>query len=282
MYTIWRTRDIQRRFELLLSLDSSPCGLQDADTLFPGYFTSRRALQIPDLTLNVVALLLAIYLSIKLIKVYGANTFNRVGAPKAIIRIYKYFLAVFVSFQLAALLLISAICLWLDQMINPDNAMSVNTYHKNIYLALSIFTLAILIPWITTGWYAVRREWKRLMLAFLVAAAVVFTSWVLMLKSWSFAWTFVEWPFFGASIVAASLALMSTVGFGIVSYLHFDKGLAHYLYVEEVLAKSGFEPELFEKDVEKTPDNWRDIGLDDMPTYTLSFSGNESAKQDRK
>lgn len=57
--------------------------------------------------------------------------------------VQQYFLAVFVSFQLAALLLISAVCLWLDQMVNRDNAISGLTYHKTLYVALSIFTLAV-------------------------------------------------------------------------------------------------------------------------------------------
>ncbi|KAJ6576527.1 hypothetical protein DFH09DRAFT_1149585 [Mycena vulgaris] len=272
MYIIWRTGDVRSRFDTLLSSSDSPCHVQ-VETLFPSYFESRKILQIPDLVMNVVSLALAAYLSMKLIKVYGPNTFNRVGAPKEIIRIYKYFLAVFVSFQLAALLLISVVCLWLDQMVNRDNAISGTTYHKPVYIALSIFTLAILIPWITMGWYAVRREWKRLMVTFLVIASVVFACWILMLLSWSFAWTFVQWPFFACQIIAASLSLLATIVFGIVSWLHFGKGLAHYLYVDDVLAKSGFEPDLFEKDVESHPPaDWREIGLDDVPTYTLSFS----------
>jgi len=272
MYIIWRTGDVRSRFEILLHSKDSPCHVE-VDTLFPSYFQSREALQIPDLTLNVVSLGLALYLSRKLIKVYGPNTFNRVGAPKDIIRIYKYFLAVFVSFQLAALLLISAVALWLDQMVNRDNAISGMTYHRTLYIVLSICTLAILVPWITMGWYAVRREWKKLMVVFLVIAAVVFASWILMLKSWSFIWTFVQWPFFACSIIAASLSLLATIIFGIISWLHFGKGLAHYLYVDDVLAKAGFEPELFEKDVEShPPSDWREIGLDDVPTYTLSFS----------
>ncbi|KAJ7067005.1 hypothetical protein C8F01DRAFT_1119953 [Mycena amicta] len=272
-YIVWRTGDIHSRFNLILSSEDSPCKPLQVDQLFPGYFASREALQIPDLTLNVVALLLSAYLSAKLVKIYAANTFNRVGAPPAIIRIYHYFLAVFVSFQISALLLVSVVCLWLDQMINRDNAMSGFTYHRNLYIALSIFTLVFLVPWIMTGWYAVRREWKRLMVSFLALASIVFALWVFMLKSWSFAWTFVNWPFFAIQIVAASISLLSTIFFGIVSYLHFDKGLAHYLYVDNELAKAGFEPELFEKDLEKgAQDDWREIGLDDIPTYTLRFS----------
>jgi len=272
MYIVWRTQDIRSRFEILLSSTDSPCQI-GVDTLFPNYFQSREILQIPDLVLNVVSLGLSLYLSLKLIKVYGSNTFNRVGASKEIIRIYKYFLAVFVSFQVAALLLISAVSLWLDQMVNRDNALSGMTYHKPVYIALSIFTLAVLIPWITMGWYAVRREWKKLMVVFLVIAAVVFASWILMLKSWSFAWTFINWPFFACSIIAASLALLTTIIFGVVSWLHFGKGLAHFLYVDDVLAKAGFEPELFEKDLgNHPPEDWREIGLDDVPAYTLSFT----------
>jgi hypothetical protein len=45
------------------------------------------------------------------------------------------------------------------------------------------------------------------------------------------------------------------------------------VYVDDALAKAGFEPELFEKDPgEIPPSDWREIGLDDVPTYTLSFS----------
>jgi len=272
MYIIWRTGDIRSRFEILLNSTGSPCGI-DPDILFPSYFESRRVLQIPDLSLNVVALCLGLYLSRKLIKVYGPNTFNRVGASKEIIRVYKYFLAVFVSFQLSALLLISAVGLWLDQMVNRNNAISGMPFRKNLYIALSIFTLAILIPWITMGWYSVRREWKKLMFVFLVLAAAVFACWLTMLKSWVFIWTFVQWPFFACCMISASLSLLATIIFGIVSVLHFGKGLAHYLYVDGVLAKAGFEPELFEKDVEShAPSDWREIGLDDVPAYTLSFS----------
>jgi len=272
MYIIWRTGDILDRFNILLSSPDSPCGVA-VDTLFPGYFETRRALQIPDLSLNVIALCLGIYLSRKLVKVYAANMFNRVGAPKEIIRIYKYFLAVFVSFQLSALLLISAVCLWLDQLVDPNNAISGMHSRKTLYVALSITTLSLLIPWITMGWYSVRREWKKLMFLFLVIAAAIFVCWLLMLKSWIFVWTFVQWPFFACSIIAASLSLLATVVFGVISWLHFGKGLAHYLYVDDLLAKAGFEPELFEKDMEShPPSDWREIGLDDLPTYTLSFS----------
>jgi len=273
LYIVWRNGDNQYRFTLLLSSPDSPCRPLDINDLFPGYFASRQALQIPDVTLNLIGLSMSIYLSHKLIKVYGANTFNRVGAPPAIIRIYNYFLATFVSFQVSALLLISTICLWLDQIVNRDNAMSGFTFHRNLYIALCIFTLVFLIPWIASGWYAVRREWRRLMLAFLGLSSVVFASWVLMLKSWSFAWTFLNFPFFTVQFMAASVSMLSTIIFGIISYLHFDRGLAHYLYVDDRLAKAGFEPELFEKDVEKgSPDDWREVGLDDIPTYTLQFS----------
>lgn len=48
------------------------------------------------------------------------------------------------------------------------------------------------------------------------------------LTSYSFAWTFVNWPFFACQIVAASLSLLTSIVFGVISLLHFGKGLAHY------------------------------------------------------
>ncbi|CAK5269355.1 unnamed protein product [Mycena citricolor] len=271
MYIIWRTNDIYSRFTLLLEHEDSPCQVK-VDELFAGYFATRRNLQIPDLTLNTVALAVSIYLTVKLIKIYGPNTFNRVGAPKHIIRIYNYFLAVFVSFQLAAFLLVAMVCLWLDQMLDKGNAIGDSTFHRPLYIALSICTLALLTPWIAMGWYSVRREWKRLMLGFLGISAIIFASWILMAKSWSFAFTFVNWPFFACLIVASTLSLLSTIVFGVLSLLHFGKGLAHYLYVDQVLAKAGFEEDVFEKDVSAKEKEWDELDMSDMPTYTLNFT----------
>lgn len=101
MYIIWRTVDVRSRFDILLNSDDSPCqvGVDTVDALFPSYFQSREALQvrfyqsfqdyisllpqIPDLVMNVVSLGLALYLSMKLIKVRSSKP-----SPPASLTVY--------------------------------------------------------------------------------------------------------------------------------------------------------------------------------------------------
>ncbi|KAF7312374.1 hypothetical protein MIND_00250700 [Mycena indigotica] len=292
MYILWRNSDNQYRFTMLLASDDSPCKPLLIDDMFPRYFIWRQILQNPDVALNIIGFALAIYLSSKLIKARFPYMVRRLSIASAhrqqlfasITTSWRfsfhsrYVPAGFFAFSfykrfvwVSALLLISVVCLWLEQIVNHDNAISSLTLHRNLYIALSVFTLVYLVPWIALGWYAVRREWKHAMLAFLLLATIVLASWILMLKSWSFVWTFMNWPLFTVQFTGASVSLLSTIIFGVISYLHFDKGLAHYLYVDDQLAQAGFEPDLFEKDVEKGHD-WREIGLDHLPPRTLQFS----------
>jgi len=47
------------------------------------------------------------------------------------------------------------------------------------------------------------------------------------------------------------VVMIASCVLGVMCRRNFDKGLAHYLYVESVLGKANFEPELFPHDVEK-------------------------------
>lgn len=104
-YTIWRTMDIQHRFTHLVSGQDSACQFD----LFTGYFSSRLALQVcvdgvesvgqfltprlptqvPDLILSCLGLLATGYLGWHLIKVFSEHTFNCVGPPAEVIRMYR-------------------------------------------------------------------------------------------------------------------------------------------------------------------------------------------------
>ena len=81
-YSIWRTRDIHTRFQVLIT--DGPCQVD----LFPEYFKQRGAIQIADLALNVVALAASCYLVWHLVKVYATSMFKRVGAPEHIVKLY--------------------------------------------------------------------------------------------------------------------------------------------------------------------------------------------------
>ena len=62
-YAVWRTQDIEKRFQTLLT--DGACGVD----LFPTYFNERMAFEIPDLTLNVIALIALSFFVFRLSKV---------------------------------------------------------------------------------------------------------------------------------------------------------------------------------------------------------------------
>lgn len=244
-YSIWRTTDIKRRFQHLIVDEDTPCHLQ----IFPEYFHTRLSFQISDLVLNVTALLCASYLGWHLVKSYSSHSFKRAGPPPAIVRIYRFVLAIYVCVQLLVFFLTTATGLWIDQLFNGDIARI--SSHTNVYKALFLFTVIVMIPWMATGWYSVRLEKKVFMAGFIILAFVLIACWGTMFYSLVYRWTFIQWPFFACMTVSSFIGLTACVVLGIVCWLNFNKGLAHWLYVEGVLANSDFEPEVFPHDAEK-------------------------------
>ncbi|EIN05842.1 hypothetical protein PUNSTDRAFT_137327 [Punctularia strigosozonata HHB-11173 SS5] len=245
-YSIWRTKDIHRRFNHLIINPETPCHTKK---LFPTYFSQRLAWQIPDLVLNLVSLLVTAYLGWKLVRLYNQHAFKRVGPPKHIVRIYRFFLAIWVCLQLSVFFLVTLMGLWVDQLVN--SAVKHVSSHTTIYFAAFLFTLICLIPWITLGWYSVSREMKRMMVVFLVINLAFLGCWAAMFDSLVFRWTFVQWPFLGCMSVAALIFLTASFVLGVVCWRKFGEGLAQYLHVENMLEDMDFEPEVFQTDVEK-------------------------------
>jgi len=78
------------------------------------------------------------------------------------------------------------------------------------------------------GWFAVRREMKKLLAAFLFLGVFYIASWGAMFYSLVFRWTFASWPFFASLAVAAFVMLIASCVLGVVCRKNFDKGLAHF------------------------------------------------------
>ncbi|RXW18649.1 hypothetical protein EST38_g7213 [Candolleomyces aberdarensis] len=101
------------------------------------------------------------------------------------------------------------------------------------------------------GWYAIKRERRKLTVAFLVIAFIIITGWSVMFYSIVYRWTFVEWPYLAVFTVASlTLLLISTV-LGIVCRLNFGKGHAEYLQAEAALSSQNFTKEVFTRDDKK-------------------------------
>ncbi|KAI9068839.1 hypothetical protein FKP32DRAFT_1663573 [Trametes sanguinea] len=246
-YTIWRTLDVRFRYRTLIVDEATPCHFD----IMPAYFSTRLALQIPELVLNVTALVSTSFLAWHIVKGYSSSTIRRVGPPPQVMRLYKFFLVDSMFLQLALFFTVTAISLWIDQLRNSEIA--VLAEHSPLYYALFIFTIVTIIPWIVMGWFAIRREMKLLMAAFLFLNVCYIVGWSVMFYSQVYRWTFIEWPFFGCATLVSFVVMMGALIFGIICWTGFDKGLAHYLHVEAVLTDSDFDPDVFTNDAEKSP-----------------------------
>jgi len=140
--------------------------------------------------------------------------------------------------------------LWIDQLLN--GAIALISDDTPLYLALFITSTTILIPWTIMGWFSVRREMKKLLAGFFAVGIVLVASWAVMLISLVFRWTFITWTFFALLMTEAFVAMAASCITGVICWRNFDKGLAHYLYVEDVLSKYDFQPGMF-TDEEKSP-----------------------------
>jgi len=212
---------------------------------------------------------------------YLRSTFKRVGPPQRIIVIYRYFLAVLVGLQLSVFFLVVAISLWIDQLVS--SALTHISDHTAVYQAAFIATVLLLLPWIAMGWFAVRNEKRCLMIAFLGTSALFIALWAIMFYSQVYRFSFVDWPFFGGLTCASFVVMLVSTAFGIVCWRNFGEGLSQYLYVEQALRDSAFEPEVFTHDAEKgrtrSPDHRITLELDiessvtgeDLPPYMGSL-----------
>jgi len=115
-----------------------------------------------------------------------------------------------------------------------------------LYKATSCITLVLLIPWLMTGWFGVRRELELPMFIFLFLSILYMAGWGLMFVSTTFRWTFTEWFFFGVMASASVFLTFLAMVLGVVCRLNFGKGLCTYL-----TNQPSFEEDRVSADLEK-------------------------------
>ncbi|KAJ6542628.1 hypothetical protein B0H19DRAFT_304415 [Mycena capillaripes] len=243
----YRTNNQATTFHEMISAPGTACGVE----LFPTYFGTRQVYNIADLVLSCTALLLSGLLTWNLLKVYNAQSFQRVGAPEQVLRIYKYFMAVQACLQLGVFVIVAATSLWVAVL--TQTAIREISAHTAIYNALIIATTVLVIPWLALGWYGVRREERNLVIAFLAVAFFFVSGWAIMFYSIVYRWSFLQWPYLGCFTVASFILIISSAILATICWRNFDKGLAQYLNAEAALASLNFAPEVFKhSDVEKS------------------------------
>ncbi|KAG6814043.1 hypothetical protein H0H92_003893 [Tricholoma furcatifolium] len=203
-------------------------------SLLPNYWHDRGIAEINSLAFNALALLISSFLTWRLFKTFGWQTFKRVGASLTINRIYMIVLTLSITIQLSIFFMVVTVSLWLDQLFN--SAIGDLVDFKTLYKVTSFITLMLLIPWLTTeykGWFAVRRELRLPMFIFLVLSILYLGGWGVMFFSTTFRWNFVTWTFFGIMAVASFLLTIASLVLGIVCRYNFGKGLLRYLKAQQ-------------------------------------------------
>ncbi|KIJ45710.1 hypothetical protein M422DRAFT_207072 [Sphaerobolus stellatus SS14] len=240
-------------------------------SLLGNYWKPRLDAEIASTVLNGVALLLMAIMTYKLIKVYSWQTYKRIGASLAINRIYKLVLCLSMLIQLTLFAVVATAGLWIDQLYNGSVAqLSAN---RTVYEG-GIFVMAILLPpWLTLGWFAIRREWRVWSLVFLALNVVFVTMYALIFDSKSFRWTLSLWRFFLLMAILSGLLLLGTLGLGLACRLNFGKGLPTYLNVQEPIEGIDFAPVYPDGKDPEMGDYKSDMEKIDFPS---SGGGNES------
>jgi hypothetical protein len=218
-------------------------------SLLPHYWDARGKAEIPSLALNVIALFVSSFLTWKLIKLFGWQTFKRVGASLTINRVYKLVLFLSITIQLSLFFMIVTVSLWVDQLMN--SLIGDLADFQKLYKVTSFITLALLIPWLMTGWFAVRRELRVPMFVFLLLSTLYLGGWGVMFFSTTFRWTFVTWRFFSIMASASVLLTVLSIILGVVCRYNFGKGLARYLNAQQPLDEKSFPPLYGGSDIEK-------------------------------
>ncbi|KAJ7693611.1 hypothetical protein B0H17DRAFT_1168805 [Mycena rosella] len=268
-FQIWHTADFHANFNKYIT--QGACHGVGVPSLLPNYWTARAHAEIPTLALNVVALLISCVLTWKLVKLFGWQTFKRVGASLAINRVYKLVLVLSITLQLSLFFMGVTVSLFLDQLFN--GLVGQHAWYSMLYKVMFIITAMLLIPWLMMGWFSVRRELRLGMIAFLGLSILYLAGWGVMFLSTTFRWTFLTWSFFSIMSSASVFLTLTSFLLGVICRYNFGKGLLRYLNAQEALPGDDFEPITHGDDIEKVsfPSNEKAV-----PTFSATFgSGSE-------
>ncbi|KAJ8084390.1 hypothetical protein PM082_003159 [Marasmius tenuissimus] len=234
--------------------------------LLPNYWGARSIVEYIALSFNIIALLVSIYLTWKLIKLFGWQTFKRVGASLAINRMYKLVLVMSIVLQLSIFFMGATCGLWIDNLFNGVAAKT--AWYVPLYKATAFVTIILLVPWIIMGWVSIRRELRIYMAIFLFLSLCYLGGWSVMFLADTFRWTFVTWMFFRMMAVSSVFLTVTAFVLGVVCRYNFGKGLPRYLSAQEPLPGDDFTPVYHTSDVEKVdfPSNEKPI-----PTFSAAF-----------
>ncbi|KIM30859.1 hypothetical protein M408DRAFT_65741 [Serendipita vermifera MAFF 305830] len=273
-YQLVNTASFQSEF-VRSTIRSGLCGR--GVNLLPNYWVERRAAEVSVLVVNGVSLLISAALSWRLVKMFGWQTFKRIGASLEINRIYKIVLIFSIGLQVAFFFIIVGTALWLDVLFST--ILGETAENAAVYKAFAILACLVTLPWLCLGWFAVRREMQKMMCLFLAASFLLVAAWGTLFMSRTFRWSFMEWRFFATMSVASAALLVLTTILGIVCFYNFGKGLKRFLPTAE---EQTFDHENFQRVTSRDMEKAEVVDFPvsgPIPTYAVAFGNSAKSQQ---
>ncbi|KAG8834340.1 hypothetical protein FRC17_009108 [Serendipita sp. 399] len=219
---------------------SSINGACNGVDLLPTYFQSRMPYVIAVTVLDSVTLLVSAYLSWRLVPLYGWATFTKTSASPVVTRAYNFTQAIssvasvgesplleiyaYDLPQLTAFFYIASVSIWLDEI--TKHLMGARPSHLSLFLGLYISSIVLIVPWLVSAWFGIRRENRWVMSGFFALSMLYIIGSGVMFKSNTFKQSFVFWPFLGAMFTTSFTLIVITFVLAILCSLHFGYGLA--------------------------------------------------------
>ncbi|WWD03783.1 hypothetical protein V865_001839 [Kwoniella europaea PYCC6329] len=208
-HLIWTANGLRLSFKFWRNFESTTSTHCDGINVLPSYWDKRVGFQSAVLGSTVVTLIASGVLCWKIRDHFGWQTFQRIGASSKINKIYKLVLALSILLQLDAFVLVTFFALFLDQAF------------KAIYSLL----IVALLPWL---------YFRKRFNIFVGLSLLIIGGWAVSFANQIFRIVFTTWAFFTCMGSLAVGVTAITVVLAIIRRLTFGKGLADFLYLEEV------------------------------------------------
>ncbi|KAK6909280.1 hypothetical protein I203_103297 [Kwoniella mangroviensis CBS 8507] len=232
----WTTNGLRLSFKFWSTFESTTSTHCDGINVLPSYWEKRVGFQSAVLGSTVVTLIASGLLCWKIRDHFGWQTFQRIGASSKINKIYKLVLALSILLQLDAFVLVAFFALFLDQvsitscgteLIIKISRGPASYFMSNCKAFKAIYSLLIvaLLPWL---------NFRKRFNIFVGLSVLIIGGWAVSFANQIFRIVFTTWAFFTCMGSLAVGLTAITVVLAIIRRLTFGKGLADFLYLEEV------------------------------------------------
>ena len=184
------------------------------------YWTPRRSFELPSLVIHILSLFVSAFLTWRLVKLFGWNTFSRLGASRTRDRAFKVSLSLSSSIHLGIFFLGVQACLWIDEL----RSGVITTSSKGQFpMGAAVLPLLLILPWVLTGSYAIKAKSQKALVGFAFLTASYTLTTLFFSVSPVYRWTVGRWRFFGIVSALSGLLLLGTFGLTVACLVYWRK-----------------------------------------------------------